>query len=177
MTKHKIKIGLYGKGALHGMFVTIAQELMPDAVFHERSKAFLSFRKSEIELGRKGYVGPGTAVRDLPLGKVDVRVYFKQTLFKDEDIKTTVTVIHMANLQMRDLHLSTKKDKITKNNVEMVFRTQTLRIVEEIRRLSMHRVNVKVSSDLSLEGGSRPPSPQELVVLSVESQGHKASTR
>jgi hypothetical protein len=31
----------------------------------------------------------------------------------------------MANLQMKDLQLSTKKDKITKNNVEMVFRVQT----------------------------------------------------
>ena len=150
MTTQKIKIGLYGKGALNGMFLTMAQEIMPDAVFYEQSKAFLAFRKHEIELGRKGYADPRTTVRDFPLEKMDVRVYFKQTLFNDEDIKTTVTIIHMANLQMKDLHLSTKEDKVSKNDVETVFRTHTQQIVGVIRRFSMHGSNVNVKSGLSL---------------------------
>lgn len=154
MTTQKIKIGLYGKGALNGMFLTMAQKIMPDAVFYDRSKAFMAFRKHEIELGKKGYVDPRTAVRDLPLEKMDVRVYFKQTLLNDDDIKTTVTIIHMANLKMKDLHLSTKEDEVSKNNFETVFRTHTQQIVDVIRRFSMHGSNVNVNSGLSL--GRRP---------------------
>ncbi len=152
MTTQKIKIGLNGKGILKEMFVSDAQKAMPDAVFYELSERFLSFRKNEIELGKKRYVDPRTAVRDLPLEKMDVRVHFEQTLFNDEDVKTTVTIIHMANLQMKVLHLSAKKDKITKNNVIKVFCAQTLQIVGEIRNLFIHRGNIKVNSEMSLGG-------------------------
>jgi hypothetical protein len=152
MSTPKIKIGLYGKGALKGMFVTFAQEAMPDAVFYERSIRFLSFRKREIELGKKNYVDPGTAVRDKPLEKMDVRVHFKQTQFTDDDIKTTVTAIHPVNLQKKVLHLSAKEDKITGNNVERVFRDQALRIVGAIRSLAMHPMNARVRADASLAG-------------------------
>ena len=81
MTTQKIKIGLNGKGILKEMFIVDAQKAMPDAEFYELSKYFLSFRNNEIELGKKGYVDPRTAVRNLPLEKMDVRVHFEQTLF------------------------------------------------------------------------------------------------
>ena len=151
MTTRKIKIGLNGKGILKEMFVVDAQKAMPDAVFYELSKRFLSFRKNEIELGKKGYIDPQTAVRNLPLEKMDVRVNFEQTLFNNADIKTTVTINHMATQLMKVLHLSTKEDKITKNNVMNVLCTQTLQIVGEIRNLFIHRV-IKVNSELSLGG-------------------------
>ena len=146
MTTQKIKIGLYGKGILKEMFVTDALKAMPEATFYERSKYFLSFRKSEIELGKKGYVDPQTAIRNLPLEKMHVRVHFTQTRSKDEDIRTTVTLFHMTDLQMKVLYLSTKKDGITQNNVIKIFYAQTLKIIGEIRNF------FKMNSHLSLGG-------------------------
>ena len=152
MIKQKIKIGLYGRGALSGMFVTDAIELMPEAMVYDFSKKVMSFRKSEIELSKTGYIDPRTAVRDLPLEKPDVRVHFEQTLFSEKDVKTTVSVIHMASLQMKILNFSTKEDNITKDNVVEVFRAQSLQIIREIRRLSKYRVNGKVNLASSFVG-------------------------
>ena len=97
MAQQKIKIVLYGKGALKDRLVTFALEMMPEAVFYERSNEFMAFRKREIALGKTKDVDPTTAVRDMPLEKVDVQVHYEQTEIKDDDFKATVTATHRVN--------------------------------------------------------------------------------
>jgi hypothetical protein len=133
MTKQTTKIGLYGEGALKSMFLSTAHEVMPNAVFYERSSQFLTFRKQEIELGKTKYVDPKTAIRDLPLAQLDLRIHFVQTQFNDEDIKTQVTVVHVASKREKVLHLSAKHDNISKDNVEQVFNSHSLRIINTVR--------------------------------------------
>lgn len=152
MTEQKIKVGIYGTGALFGTFVTDAMELMPEAIFYDRSQRFMAFRKSEIELSKKGYIDPRTVIRDLPLEKTDVRVHFEQTLISKSDVKTTVTVIHMASLKMKILHLSAKEDNNSKNDIMIIFRSHALRIIREIRRFSRNRSNGTVNLASSYVG-------------------------
>lgn len=125
---------------------------MPEAIFYDRSQRVMAFRKSEIELSKKGYIDPRTAIRDLPLEKPNVRVHFEQTLLSKEDVKTTVTVIHMASLQMKILHLSAKEDNNSKNDVMIIFRSHARRIIGEIRRFSKNRTNGTVNLASSFVG-------------------------
>jgi hypothetical protein len=136
MKQSNLKIGISGKGALMGVFLSMAQETMTGVTFYDRSEQFLKFRKQEIKLGKSGYIDPATAIRDVPLEKMDVSVNFEQTKFGDDDIRTTVSVTKVATSARKVLYLSTKEDHMTEKNMETVFRLHTRRIVLVIRQLA-----------------------------------------
>jgi hypothetical protein len=135
VTQQTVKIGLYGKGALNAMFLSTAHEVMPNAVFYERSAKFLSFRKREIELGKTKFVDPKTAIRDLPLGELDLKIHFVQTQLDDTEIKTRVTIVHTASKKEKVLHFSVKEKDVNKDKMEEVFHSHSLRIINAVRNL------------------------------------------
>jgi hypothetical protein len=135
VTQQTVKIGLYGKGALNAMFLSTAHEVMPKAVFYERSAKFLNFRKREIELGKTKFADPKTAIRDLPLGELDLKIHFVQTQFDDTEIKTRVTIVHTASKKEKVLHFSVKEKDIKKDNMEEVFHSHSLRIISAVQNL------------------------------------------
>lgn len=151
MAKEKLKIGLMGSGALFGMFTADAMENMPDAVFYDHSQRFLAARKFEVELGKTQYADPNTRVEDRLVTNVDVRIHFKQTLATKDDIRTTVTVFDMSDLEMETLRFSVKEDMTGNRKVEEVFKHHTRKIIRVIRQLRSHRAQVSAASDLEVD--------------------------